>query len=222
MAAVPFSRPGVSLGLGHGSGGPLACTGGLASCWPLTQVVRAGLVSLVLSAFLRLETYLQHQVMRKVTCCLKLMETGDSVTETGWRKVGHCCHSPGSGDPMGAGCSWFWRPHEEGHFWFLRPHEEGRFWFWRLHGGGAFLVLETPWGRGVPGSVDPKGEGRPWFWRPHEEGRPWFWRPFGEGHHWFWRPHGGGTLRVLETLQGGVLPGALRPLTLRLCTRSEL
>ena len=144
MAAVPFSRPGVSLGLGHGSGGPLACTGGLASCWPLTQVVRAGLVSLVLSAFLRLETYLQHQVMRKVTCCLKLMETGDSVTETGWRKVGHCCHSPGSGDPMGAGCSWFWRP------------------------------------------------------------------------------HGGGTLRVLETLQGGVLPGALRPLTLRLCTRSEL
>ena len=177
MAAVPFSRPGVSLGLGHGSGGPLACTGGLASCWPLTQVVRAGLVSLVLSAFLRLETYLQHQVMRKVTCCLKLMETGDSVTETGWRKVGHCCHSPGSGDPMGAGCSWFWR-----------PHEEGRFWFWRLHGGGAFLVLETPWGRGVPGSGDPTRRGVPGSGDPLGRDIPGSGDPMGEGRSGFWRP----------------------------------
>ena len=112
MAAVPPSSPQVSLGLGRGSGGPLARTGGHASCWPLTQVIRAGLVYLVLSAFLRLETSLQHQVVRKVTCCLKLMETGDSVTETGWRKVGHCRHTletpwgrgvPSSGDPVGEG-----------------------------------------------------------------------------------------------------------------------
>lgn len=103
MAAVPLCSPRVSLDLGRGSGGPLACTGGHASCWPLTQVVRAGPVYLVLSAFLRLETSLQHQVVRKLTCCLKLMETGDSVTETGWRKVGHCHHTPGSGDPVGEG-----------------------------------------------------------------------------------------------------------------------
>lgn len=113
MAAVPFSSPGC----------PLAWAMALAGPWPAQWFVlllafdsgrqsRAGLPGL--SAFLRLETSLQHQVVRKVTCCLKLMETGDSVTETGWRKVGHCLHTPGSGGLMEEGHSWFWRPMGEG------------------------------------------------------------------------------------------------------------
>lgn len=221
MAAVPFSSPRVSLGLGHGSGRPLACTGGHASCWPLTEAVRAGLVSLVLSAFLRLETSLQHQVVRKVTCCLKLMETGDSVTETGWRKVGHCLHTPGSGGLMEEGHSCSGDPWGRGVPSSGVLMGEGHPWFWRPRGGGAPLVLETSWGRGVLGSGDPMRRGAPGSVDSTRRGVTSSEDPLGRDIPVLETPRGGALLvletprgglsPVLETGQGGVLPGALGP-----------